>query len=134
VHHNINTIQQATSSSQSTIISLMGSNAAAAIESETANANATAVSVKEEESSADAIDNIIIDMKSAGDIEGDEAAAVAASAPMPMTDDKSEEEKKDDGEFESMSFARGAKNDKARERKRIEPFLDLSIPVAEGTR
>lgn len=53
---------------------------------------------------------------------------------MVVASDDYGEEKKDDGEFESMSFARGAKNDKARERKRIEPFLDLSIPVAEGTR
>jgi ubiquitin carboxyl-terminal hydrolase 7 len=53
---------------------------------------------------------------------------------MVVASDDYGEEKKDDEEFESISIARGAKNDKARERKRIEPFLDLSIPVAEGTR
>ncbi|KAL3759353.1 hypothetical protein ACHAWU_000652 [Discostella pseudostelligera] len=48
---------------------------------------------------------------------------------MVVTSDDYGEEKKDDGEFESMSLSRGV----ARERKRIEPFLDLSIPVAEAT-
>ena len=51
------------------------------------------------------------------------------------SDDYGEEKKDDDEDFELASRAtRHASDTKARERRRIKPFLDLSIPVAEGTR
>ncbi len=43
------------------------------------------------------------------------------------------EEKKDDVDFEYVSIARKGKSNAARERKRIEPFLDLSIPVTDDS-
>ncbi len=61
-----------------------------------------------------------------------ESEATIVDAEFVASDDYGEE-KKDDMDFEYMSIARKGKNDKARERKRIEPFLDISIPVTEGS-